>query len=96
MKTPMIGTRVVPAPPAAPSRMQTGSAAVPPIRLELAEFRLTASVPGRTLACAVRTLWGWQIGHHGPGRRHEWVAYDSRDEATSAVYGLAMRRLHGN
>lgn len=84
------------APSAAPSTISPVLGAVPPIALKHGPYRITATVRGRTLACAVLNTFGWHLPTSTKGEPLTWTSHDDRIDAAIAVYGLAMRRLHGN
>lgn len=69
---------------------------LPAISVSQSQYRITASIPGRVLAGAIRNQFGWWLP---TSRKHQpltWRAFDHPEAAAVAVYEHAARRLNGN
>lgn len=72
------------------------TSALPHIAVRHSPYRVTASIPGRTLASAIRNQFGWWLPTSTKGEPLTWTSHDTRRDAAMAVYELAAKRLHGN
>ena len=69
---------------------------LPAISVSQSQYRITASIPGRVLAGAIRNQFGWWLPTSRKRQPLTWTACDTRRDAAVAVYEHAARRLNGN